>query len=397
MLSETKKIMKYIVFLIIAFTSSVTYARKIKAITVTNPSSFPRHEVVTVSLGLLKELGDVNTSFLVREKKSQKVVLSQSIDWNTDNTMDELVFEVELNAKEKKEYAIEAKNKNLNLEVDPRTTFSRLVPERIDDYAWENDLVAFRTYGPEAQRLVDENLKGGTLSSGLDCWLKRVNYPVIDKWYRKYVDGGTYHKDDGEGYDPYHVGASRGCGGIGVWKNDSLYVSKNFVSYKRIASGPVRTVFELTYAPWKVDEVVVNETKRITLDLGSQLYKVEDITSTSGTIPNITIGITLHEKKGTVSMNAKKGWFSYWETIDDAPLGTGVVVDPGSILDHADYRTLKKDLSQIYIMTKPEKKVTYYTGFGWSKAGVITSREAWNDYLDRFAQQLSVPLQVSVK
>lgn len=389
--------MKYVVLLIIALASSAAHAKKIKVITVTNPSSFHRHEIVTVSLGSLKEPGDTHTVLLVREKKSQKIVLSQSIDQNSDNVMDDLVFEVELNAKEKKEYTVEVKDGKINIEPDPRTTFSRLVPERIDDYAWENDVVAFRTYGPEAQRLVDENLKGGTLSSGLDCWLKRVNYPVIDKWYKKYVDGGSYHKDDGEGYDPYHVGASRGCGGIGVWKNDSLYVSKNFVSYKKIATGPVRTIFELTYAPWKVDEVVVNETKRITLDLGSQMYKVEDITTTSGTIPNITIGITLHEKKGTTTMDAKQGWFSYWETIDDSQLGTGVVIDPRSIIDHNDYRTTKKDLSQIYIIAKPEKKVIYYTGFGWSKAGVITSKETWNAYLDQFAQRIAAPLQVSVK
>src|SRR5205085_8225450 len=100
------------------------------------------------------------------------------------------------------------------------STYSRFVPERIDDYAWENDRVAFRTYGPVTQRIVEEGKPGGTLSSGLDCWLKRVPYPVIDKWYKKSIEGGSYHKDEGEGYDPYHVGLSRGCGGIGVWKND---------------------------------------------------------------------------------------------------------------------------------------------------------------------------------
>src|SRR5690606_678994 len=118
--------------------------------------------------------------------------------------------------------------------------------------------------------------KGGTLSSGMDCWLKRVDYPIIDKWYQKYTEGGSYHKDDGEGYDPYHVGGSRGCGGIGVWMEDSLYVSKNFIEYKEIASGPVRTIFELKYTPWSAGDATIQEIKRITIDLGNQLYKIED-------------------------------------------------------------------------------------------------------------------------
>ena len=40
--------------------------------------------------------------------------------------------------------------------------FSRIVPERIDDYTWENDKVAFRTYGPAAQSLVEGGKKGAS-------------------------------------------------------------------------------------------------------------------------------------------------------------------------------------------------------------------------------------------
>lgn len=199
-----------------------------------NPLAIARHEVVSIPKNELDKMKDGNSgkAWVVKEKKSDVIVLSQGIDLDGDTVVDELIFEVTLQPNETKEFIVSQGHES-KANSPTRSTHSRLVPERIDDYAWENDLVAFRTYGPEAQRLVDENQKGGTLSSGLDCWLKRVNYPVIDKWYKKYVDGGTYHKDDGEGYDPYHVGASRGCGGIGVWQNDSLYVSKNFVSTKK--------------------------------------------------------------------------------------------------------------------------------------------------------------------
>ena len=389
--------MKYLLLIEVVLAFSFTPVGKKIKITVKNQLAFDRHEIVTVSFEKLKELG-TTTSLIVKEKKSGKMMLSQAIDNNGDTVPDDLVFEVSLTSKEQKEFVIEVNNKKLNTEIDPRSTYSRLVPERIDDYAWENDLVAFRTYGPEAQRLVEAKQKGGTLSSGMDCWLKRVNYPVIDKWYKKYIDGGSYHKDDqGEGYDPYHVGDSRGCGGIGVWKNDSLYVSKNFISYKKITEGPVRNIFELTYAPWQADGITVNETKRITIDLGNQIYKVEDKIIASGVLPNITIGITLHDKKGKVYADQSKGWFSYWEPIDDSQLGTGIVIDPNSLLQYEDYRTTKKDLSQLHITVKPDAVITYYSGYAWSKSGVITTAEEWNIYLDHFAQRISAPLEISYK
>ena len=59
-------------------------------------------------------------------------------------------------------------------DVTPRA-YARLVPERKDDLAWENDKVAFRVYGPA--------LRSGPEDSGIDVWCKRVARPVIDKWY----------------------------------------------------------------------------------------------------------------------------------------------------------------------------------------------------------------------
>ena len=99
-------------------------------------------------------------------------------------------------------------------------TFCRLVPERKDDFAWENDKIAFRAYGP-ALRKSKEN-------SGIDCWLKRVNYPIINKWYKDSAAGKSYHKDHGEGYDPYKVGDSRGCGGTALWLNGHMITSNVF-------------------------------------------------------------------------------------------------------------------------------------------------------------------------
>jgi rhamnogalacturonyl hydrolase YesR len=108
------------------------------------------------------------------------------------------------------------------------STWCRIVPERLDDFAWENDLVAFRTYGPAARAA------GGPEDSGIDCWLKRVTYPIVEKWYAGHLKGKSYHKDDGEGYDPYHVGRSRGCGGLAIWHDTQMVLSGPFVASKLI-------------------------------------------------------------------------------------------------------------------------------------------------------------------
>lgn len=132
----------------------------------------------------------------------------------------------------------------------------------------KNNKFAFRTFGSTAQKIIEDNIPGRTLSSGIDLWLKKVNYSIIDKWYAGNVKkSGYYHIDHGEGYDPCHVGESRGTGGIGVWEVDTLHTSKNFIAYRTIAIGPLRTVFELDYELWS--EYGIKETKRISLDLGS--------------------------------------------------------------------------------------------------------------------------------
>jgi hypothetical protein len=361
-----------------------------KTVILKNELPFDRSEVVSIHLS---DLGE-NKSNGWETTRKDSILANQAVDTDHDSIPDELLIYVKIRANEELQINVSPSNTE---EKSTAVTYSRFVPERTDDYAWENDLVAFRTYGPVAQKLVEAGKEGGTLSSGLDCWLKRVNYPIIDKWYKKYTEGGTYHKDDGEGYDPYHVGKSRGCGGIGVWKNDSLYVSKNFISYRKLVDGPVRNIFELTYAPWTADGAIIHETKRITIEAGNQLYKVEDILYADRAIPNITVGITLHDKKGAVSYDSTKGIFSYWEPIDDSALGTAVVADPSTLISFKDFRTDKKDLSHLYVMLKPAEVVSYYTGFAWKKAGRISSPGDWKKYLDQFTERLRSPLKVRVK
>ncbi|QKG56300.1 DUF4861 domain-containing protein [Hymenobacter sp. BRD128] len=337
-------------------------------------------------------------SLRVREAKANKLLVSQLMDNNGDGKPDELLFQTEVPAGATLAFTVAASGEPVP--ASPLTTFARFVPERTDDFAWENDRVAFRTYGPNAQELYDKKDPAGTLSSGIDCWLKRVSYPIIDKWYGRHVHEKpfAYHTDTGEGYDPYHVGSSRGVGGTGVLVGDKLYTSRNFASYKVLATGPIRTVFELTYAPWEANGRQVTEKKIISLDLGSNLTRYEEQIAADKPLPNCTIGLTLHEAKGDVKADRPAGWCRYWEKIDDSYLGTGVVVAPSYVLDYQDHRSAEKDQSQLYMVTKPQQgTVIFYAGFGWQKSGQFASAAAWDAYLAEFAQRLASPLVVTWK
>ncbi|WP_460921019.1 DUF4861 domain-containing protein [Pontibacter brevis] len=371
-----------------------------KSFTVKNNLDMDRTaETVSVPVSeveaFVKEYGAEN--ILIRDGETDSLLVTQALDNDADGTIDEILFQTDIRANAEKNFEITgAADGAAQQPKSGLTTYSRFVPERTDDYTWENDRVAFRTYGPVAQRMVEEGTPGGTLTSGMDVWLKRVNYPIINKWYEGYKeDPNFYHVDRGEGYDPYHVGASRGIGGIGVLVGDTLHVSKNFTEYKTIAEGPIRTVFELSYAPWQADGRTINEKKRISLDLGSNMTRFENYLEADQSLPNATIGITLHEKKGEVKANPEQGWFRYWEPMDGSNLGTGVVLAPAVVEDYKDHRVDTKDQSHLYVITKPENnKLVYYAGFGWEKSGQFKSKEEWDQYLANFAKRVASPLEV---
>jgi hypothetical protein len=361
----------------------------IKLLNVKNTLTIERSfETVELSAEFL-QVQDLS-SIGIREFKSGKLQVTQLVDNNSDGTYDELLFQPILGASSEKDYEIV----QINKEEQPSTEvicYARFVPERTDDYAWENDKVAFRTFGPIAQKMKEDNIKGGTLTSGIDAWLKKVDYPIINKWYKEDLSGkGSYHKDTGEGLDNFHVGASRGVGGIAAKVNNNYYFSKNFTEWKTITTGPIRTSFVLKYANWDAGGNIVEESKMISLDLGNNLSKFS--INLHG-ISTISAGLTLHEKDGVVIGNKEKGWVSYWQPHEDSELGSGIVASTNTFLGYEKYDTDEKDLSNAYAALKLiDNKVVYYAGFGWKESGVFKNQQDWENYLSLFSDKINNPL-----
>ena len=363
-----------------------------KTITIKNTLDVERSfEIVELTKEFLKVV-DVTTVGL-RDLASKEIQLIQLVDGDGDGVMDEILFQPIIAASSEKQYeivdlALEEQVKAENL------CFSRFVPERTDDYTWENDKVAFRVYGPVAQQIHESGKPGGTLSSGVDAWLKRVSYPIINKWYKETMidKTGSYHEDTGEGMDNFHVGVSRGVGGIAVRNNGEFCYSKNYTKWRTITTGPLRTSFYLEYENWDAGGKTIIESKIISLDLGNNFSKFE--TSIVGT-DKIFAGLTLHEKDGEVTGNKEKGWLSYWQPHADSELGTSILADKKTFLDFEKYDIETKDLSNAYANLKVvDNKVVYYAGFAWKESKQYPTKESWEGYMNSFSDKINTPLQV---
>lgn len=389
------KIFKLFIFLLTTvFLTSCSEKEKTTSIVVKNSLDIERtFETVVLSKSELKV--DSLSNLGIKEVKTGQLQITQLVDNDGDGIMDDILFQPKMaaNAENTYEVIIVAESEKSKVE---EVCYSRFVPERTDDYAWENDRVAFRMYGPTAQKMIEDNVPGGTLSSGVDAWLKRVEYPIINKWYKKELEtDGSYHEDDGEGLDDFHVGISRGIGGIAVKKDSTYFYSKNYTKWKTITTGPIRTSFYLEIGDWNAAGNIIKESKVISLDLGSNLTKFE--VSIEGT-NQISAGLTLHEKDGVVTASNDNSWVSYWQPHGDSELGSAIVASKDTFTGFEKYDVETKDLSNVYAhLNVKNNKVVYYAGFGWKKSGQFNTKQEWENYLDVFSQQVNKPLEVVIK
>jgi hypothetical protein len=347
-------------------------------ITVTNPLSFDRSaEMVEIPIAnITSKIKDCTPAQLIVVDSKGKELQSQLI-YNGQPEPVSLIFQANVAANSKSVFYI---GKGVPAKETP-LAYGRFVPERMDDYAWENDRIAFRIYGPALIA------KDGP-SNGLDIWIKRTDKMVINKWYADYLSGkNTYHDDNGEGCDCYKVGRTLGAGAMAPFVNDSLWLGINFESYETLDNGPLRTSFRLNYPPFPVNGVMVSETRTISLDAGSQLTKIIEEYSGLNEVFPVAAGIV--ERPEGSHLTTEADAIAY--RLDG---GEGGITYIGTILTTPVTSRLEKS-NHLLIVTNfaPGTPLTYYTGAGWSKWGFETDK-AWTDYLNNFAQQLNAPLKV---
>ena len=267
----------------------------------------------------------------------------------------------------------------------PAKAYGRFVPERLDDYAWENDKVAFRAYGPALESAPGEMLA----TPGFDAWVKCVDTLVIDARYLR----GNYHHNYGDGMDCYKVGRTLGAGASAPYAADTLWLSRNFETFKTVANGPIRTIVRLTYAPFDVDGTAVSLTKYISLDAHSHFNRILNIYEGDFDTLPVAAGVVRHDVKG---VREGSGWIAMYEAASDS-------ADPEA--DGDMYFAVIQDDAQFVESlcghmvalrgVKSGQCVEYLAGSGWSGAG-ISSLDEWCAIVEAEAASYANPLTVKI-
>lgn len=259
--------------------------------------------------------------------------------------------------------------------------YGRYVPERADDYAWENNLVAYRIYGPA---LADPQ------TQGVDVWVKSTPRLIINEWYGK----NDYHHNYGEGMDCYKVASTLGGGALAPVVDGRIVLSGNYATQQCMANGPIRTMAEFTYAPMKVADRDVTMTRRIWLDANTrftvQEYRFDGF---EGEI-EVAAGIVMHDVRSKAS---GAGYAAVTEAASDSSdperdgdIMLGVVLDGGGDVVEADGHILVTE------RVKAGEWIRMRSGSAWSQGGV-SGPEEWERIVREERMRAASPLKVTLR
>jgi hypothetical protein len=343
-------------------------------------------QTIEISGKDLAPLGAKNLEMIHVKDSSGKEVLCQAVDTDYDDyhKADMVIFQADFGPGETKTFTVSAGKKQTYKKADFKA-YGRFVRERFDDFAWENDLIAHRTYGTALITWKGEPLT----SSAIDIWSKNTSRLVVDDWYM--VD--NYHSDQGEGCDDYSAGATRGGGGIGLWAGDRLVPPINFTDSRVLANGPIRVLFELDYPAFDAGGAKITETLRVSLDAGSQLDHY--LAMFKGGNGPLTAAVGLKKVSGEQKdFNREQGTLTSWEPMEKnmGMQGVAAIVDPKAV----EKETEDKQNNLVVVKTDGNGSISYWAGFAWDRPGKITGQDAWKKYVSDFAQGVSSPIEVSV-
>lgn len=376
--------MKFIKFFFwFAFIFPLSLLAQTKAtVSIRNNSALDRKEAVVAIKwdAILSRYPQIDTANFIVINPATKKQIAFQLEHLGHASVQNLLVKVDVKAKSTLSLSIQ-KGK---AETFVTKTYARYVPERKDDFAWENDKIAFRAYGKALEKEKDN-------AYGFDVWVKRTNRMILNERYKL----ADYHVDHGDGLDYYHVGFTLGAGNMAPYVKDTIRYSGNYHQWKVLDNGPLRSTFQLSFDSWNAGGIKVSATKNISIDAGSQLNRIENVYTFDDTKPMpVVVGIIRRPETGFISLNEQQGIMGYWEPT----LGKDGTTAVGSILT-TPVTNMWVDTAQIVAKTtvRNNEPIIYYTGAAWDKAGKITNAKEWFSYLDNFNQQIKIPLIVSVK
>ncbi len=406
--------MKRIIALVFMAAAVACTPEKDMQIEVTNPIAQDRqNEMIELPAEKVSSIqAKYGNAFIITDSDGKEVAYQLTYD-------DKLILQASVSAHETSVYTIKKGTPSFYETV----ACGKHYPERVDDIAWENDRIAFRTYGPALQAT-------GERAFGYDIWTKRVSHPVVEARYEKELNPETkakiaelrktdpkaaqelasatsYHNDHGDGLDYYSVGPTLGGGTAALMEDGNIIYPYCYKTYEILDNGPLRFTVSLTYNPLTIGENAnVIEKRLLSLDAGSQLNKVSVKYENLNKKTPIASGIVMHEPSDVYKADAAKGYIAYADPKDpvNGQIYVGAVVPQTQKLSQADAvyfsdaeKKERKANGHVLAISEyaPGSEYTYYFGGGWSKWG-FASPEDWFSYIDKYAERINNPLKVVV-
>lgn len=373
-------------------------------IVVSNPTSTPRTELISLCMSEMKaKLGNATPkkgeAYIVKNKRGQQIGSQITHDGY-------LLIDASVRPHGSATYYVSI-GKPYQQKVYATGALYKI---RKDDIAWENDRCAYRVYGPALQ-------KTGERSFGTDIWVKNTPDTVVYERYIKDMNGNrknddeteiltSFHLDHGNGLDPYRVGATLGLGAPSLMVGKNQVLPYCYKDYRILDNGPLRFTVELTYNPSTVGDMKnVVEHRIISLDKGSNFNKMTVWYDGLTTPTDFATGFPIHEED-TETKTFAKDYVSYADPTDNVEVNNsqvyvGVLFPEG--IDHTYYQLFDKkhDGATGHALglkrgLKNQEKYSYYFGAAWSKYDVRNYAE-WQIRIKDYLNALKNPLQVEVK
>ena len=400
-------------------------------IVVSNPTSTPRTELISLSMSEVKaKLGNATPkkgeAYIVKNKRGQQIGSQITHDGL-------LLIDASVRPHGSATYYVSI-GKPYQQKVYVTGALYKI---RKDDIAWENDRCAYRVYGPALQ-------KTGERSFGTDIWVKNTPDTVVYERYVKDMNGNikgdkidakvralkkqgkalqtqlkslqaesnevdiltSFHLDHGNGLDPYRVGATLGLGAPSLMVGKNQVLPYCYKDYRILDNGPLRFTVELAYNPSTVGDMKnVVEHRIISLDKGSNFNKMTVWYDGLNTPTDFATGFPIHEED-TETKTFAKDYVSYADPTDNIEVNNsqvyvGVLFPEG--IDHTYYQLFDKkhDGATGHALglkrgLKNGEKYSYYFGAAWSKYDVRSYAE-WQIRIKDYLDALKNPLQVEIK
>ena len=354
--------MKRLLPILLALVFAACSDTVVRTITVTNPSDDYRvNEAVMVPLSDLQENVSNFANLVLKDEEGQELPY-QLVGYPEAS----LLFFATTKARFSSKYLlVEGKPK----EVKPLVS-ARFVPERKDDFAWENDLAAYRMYGPA---LAPENP-----SNGVDLWLKCTNELIVDSfYYREHELHLPYHINYGKGLDCYKVAHTPGCGGWFPMVGGKPQIGTQYDRWEILDRGPLAVRFRLYYDHYPLADLDSTEIKAvvtITCIAHQQLCKAEvsvaypeDLELGAGIFLHTATSNPMIPVAGAPQLCVNGGYIAYAEN---------AIADAGNYEGRNYAAVVMADMDRAYVedntliaVSEEPLFMTYWFGGGWSEWG----------------------------